>query len=238
MPNPLAPMSHHWLDSTHIAFGVLTGGLFHRQWKAEASLFNGREPDETRYDFDFGALDSYAGRVWWLPTDRWAVQLSAAHLEEAEVEHAGGPRHDVDRLTGSITYHRPGAAERFWASTIAWGQNREEGAVTNAIVAESSLALDARHTIFGRGEINEKAAHDLVLPDHQDESVYTVGKIQAGYVRHLRQIGLLVPGLGASLSFSIVPNRLEALYGGRGSAGFALFFSLRPARMTNGEHHH
>jgi hypothetical protein len=24
MPNPLAPISHHWLDATHITFGVVT----------------------------------------------------------------------------------------------------------------------------------------------------------------------------------------------------------------------
>ena len=27
MPNPVAPIAHHWLDATHIAFGVVTGGL-------------------------------------------------------------------------------------------------------------------------------------------------------------------------------------------------------------------
>ncbi|HEX7741236.1 MAG TPA: hypothetical protein VF442_02190, partial [Sphingobium sp.] len=28
MPNPIAPISHHWLDSTHVAFGVVTGGVY------------------------------------------------------------------------------------------------------------------------------------------------------------------------------------------------------------------
>ena len=27
MASPLAPISHHWLDATHIAFGVVTGGI-------------------------------------------------------------------------------------------------------------------------------------------------------------------------------------------------------------------
>src|SRR5437773_6012352 len=52
MPNPLAPISHHWLDSTHITFGVITGGVYGQRWKAEASVFNGREPDEKRTNFD------------------------------------------------------------------------------------------------------------------------------------------------------------------------------------------
>ena len=43
MPNPVAPVGHHWLDSTHISFGVVTGGIYGKKWKAEASAFNGRE---------------------------------------------------------------------------------------------------------------------------------------------------------------------------------------------------
>jgi hypothetical protein len=72
-PNPLAPITHHWFDSTHITFGVVTGGVYGKKWKAEASIFNGREPDEHRTNFDFGALDSWSGRGWFLPTNRWAV---------------------------------------------------------------------------------------------------------------------------------------------------------------------
>ena len=64
MPNPLAPISHHWLDATHITFGVVTGGVYANRWKAEASVFNGREPDENRTNIEFAALDSVSGRLW------------------------------------------------------------------------------------------------------------------------------------------------------------------------------
>ena len=64
LPNPLSPIAHHWLDATHITFGVVTAGVYDAKSKAEMSVFNGREPDERRYDFDFAALDSVAGRVW------------------------------------------------------------------------------------------------------------------------------------------------------------------------------
>jgi hypothetical protein len=73
LPNPLAPIGHHWFDSTHIAFGVITGGVYGPKWKAETSVFNGREPDEDRADFDLAALDSFSGRVWFLPTRRLAL---------------------------------------------------------------------------------------------------------------------------------------------------------------------
>ena len=63
MLNPLAPIAHHWLDSTHIAFGVVTGGLHTDRWKIEGSFFNGREPDPVRTNLDFGRLDAVAGRI-------------------------------------------------------------------------------------------------------------------------------------------------------------------------------
>ena len=52
--NPTAPLSHHNFDSTHIAFGVVTAAVDHGPWVLEGSVFNGREPDENRWDFDFG----------------------------------------------------------------------------------------------------------------------------------------------------------------------------------------
>ena len=50
MDNPAAPVSHHWLDSSHITFGVLTAGIAQKTWQLEGSYFNGREPDEDRWD--------------------------------------------------------------------------------------------------------------------------------------------------------------------------------------------
>ena len=48
--NPMSPLSHHTFDSTHIAFGVVTAAIDHGPWTMEASVFNGREPDEDRWD--------------------------------------------------------------------------------------------------------------------------------------------------------------------------------------------
>jgi hypothetical protein len=103
--SPTAPVSHHWLDSTHVSFGVVTAGAYGRRWKAEASVFNGREPDDRRYRLELAPLDSYSGRVWWLPSPQWSVQVSAGHLKDAEARPAG-PREDVARITASATYHR------------------------------------------------------------------------------------------------------------------------------------
>ena len=56
----------------------------HTRWKVEASLFNGREPDENRWDLDLAALDSFSGRISFAPSDDLVLQVSAGHLNEAE----------------------------------------------------------------------------------------------------------------------------------------------------------
>ena len=37
--NPIGPVTHHWLDSTHVTFGVVTVGVHNQRWKAETSVF-------------------------------------------------------------------------------------------------------------------------------------------------------------------------------------------------------
>src|SRR5207237_4219223 len=78
--NPTAPLSHHTFDSTHIAFGIVTAAVDHGPFVLEASVFNGREPDENRWDFDFGRFDSVSGRVWYRPSDEWEFQASSGRL--------------------------------------------------------------------------------------------------------------------------------------------------------------
>ncbi|HET6362938.1 MAG TPA: hypothetical protein VFH11_12915, partial [Gemmatimonadota bacterium] len=237
-PNPIAPIGHHWLDSTHIAFGVATAGVYGRMWKAEASLFNGREPDGERFDLDVDALDSYSGRLWLLPREGWALQVSAGRLNDAEVHEAGDPRIDLTRATASATYHRRLARSGLWASSLAWGRNREGGTSTQAFLLETELNLAERDLFYGRLEIVEKTGHDLVLPEELEQRRFTVGKLGLGYVRHLAPVGALAPGLGAGVTLSRVPAGLEPFYGSRSPAGFQLFFRLRPIPMAEEAHAH
>ncbi|HXH07741.1 MAG TPA: hypothetical protein VNI83_14250 [Vicinamibacterales bacterium] len=232
MGNPLAPIGHHWLDATHITFGVLTAGVAADRWKAEASIFNGREPDERRSNLDPAALDSFSARVWYLPTRAIAIQVSAGRLTEAEApDHPGGPRVDVRRITASITWHRPVFTRAVWASTVAWGRNTEEGVATDALLLESTLLRDDREAWFGRFETVVKSAHDLEAPG---DGTFTVAKLQGGHVRYFTPWRGLQPGVGGSVSLGIVPEALRALYGRRLNPGLAVYVTLRPRR--HGEH--
>lgn len=228
LPNLLAPITHHWLDASHITFGVVTGAVYGARWKAEASVFNGREPDERRTGFDLAPLDSVSGRVWFLPTPNLALQVSAGRLTEAEPGHDGGPAVDVTRTTASLTHHRPIGTDGIWASTAAWGRNTEAGEATNALLLETNLTLHDRDTWYGRFEIVGKDAHDL---DVHREAVFTVAKLQGGYTRYLSSLRGMKPGIGVTASAGFVPDSLRPFYGRRVNPGVGVFVTLRPAMM-------
>jgi len=226
LANPIAPITHHWLDATHITFGVLTTGIRSASWNAEASIFNGREPDENRTDFDFGALDSYSARFTLAPTATTVLQVSAGRLNDAEVE-PGLPANDVTRVTASATYHRALTPSSLWASTIAWGMNDEPLYTTHALLAESTVSLRDRHVGFMRFEVAGKPAHDLHV--YESTAIFTVGKIQLGYAYYLRPDRGLQLGMGGSVAGSLVPEALAPRYGGRVAPGVAVFLTVRPA---------
>ena len=219
--NPVAPISHHWLDATHISFGVVTAGLSGRRWRAEASAFNGREPDEARGGFDFAPLDSVSGRLTIQPRESLALQVSAGRLESAEQDFANGPRYDITRVTASALYtHGPLLA------TLAWGTNTERGQQTHAGLAEATVTLTSADTLFGRVELNSKPSHSLHIHE-QPGAILTVGKLQGGYVRYVRRTSAFRMGLGGSLSAALVPPSIQPNYGGVG-LGIGVFAVIQP----------
>lgn len=232
LPSPIAPIGHHWFDSTHISFGVVTAGLFGKRWKIEGSVFNGREPDENRYDLDLDPLDSYSGRVWFLPNERWALQVSIGRLKEAEPARNGRPAQDIRRPTASATYHQPLAQGGTWATTAAWGQNREGDEHTNAYLIETNLNLAERHIVFARAEFVEKSGDDLVLEDQMlADRIFNISTVGAGYVYQFAPLGNFVPSAGVRAAVSFVPSALEPFYGSRSPTSFGVFVSVRPRPM-------
>jgi hypothetical protein len=97
---PTAPLAHHWMDATHISFGVLTVGGTWRALKLDASVLNGREPDGARWGFEAPRLDSYSARVTVNPMPSLSAQVSAAWLRAPERLH---PDIDVTRYTASVS---------------------------------------------------------------------------------------------------------------------------------------
>jgi hypothetical protein len=235
MNNPIAPMTHHWTDATHSTFGVVTAAVHNQRWKVEASVFNGREPDESRVDLDLGALDSIAARVSFLPTDRLAFQVSMGRLRDATAEFFGQPQSTVIRSTASVTYHRP-LGSGSWATTAAYGISKGRELIGGApfhitsagILLESSVTVAERQTVFGRLESVGMPAHHLHAHPY-GASVFSTGKAQAGYVRHLRSRRGIVPGIGGTAGFSILPRELAPYYSGRLAPTVGIFLTARAA---------
>ena len=124
LDSPEAPISHHWLDSTHISFGVLTAGLVVGRAKLEASRFNGREPDHHRWNIETAPLDSTAVRLSWNPTANLSLQGSWGHFEDPEQLEPGV---DQKRWSASALYARDVAPGWKLAATLAWGRKTVEG---------------------------------------------------------------------------------------------------------------
>jgi hypothetical protein len=219
--NPEAPISHHWLDSTHVTFGVVTLGYVYDRLKLEGSVFRGREPDENRYDIETGSLDSASLRLSWNPTRNWALQASRGHLKSPEALH---PEDDVDRTTASAIFHHDFGAAAV-QTTLAWGRNSpSHGETSDALLVESALRLSRSHTFFARAE---RAQKNELFPegDARAGERFDVGKLSAGYIYDLPRESRLRAGVGGLVSRYRLADELRAAYGNPTS--FMLFARLK-----------
>jgi hypothetical protein len=216
--SPSAPISHHWLDSTHITFGVATAGFVHGPIKIEASAFNGREPDQHRWGYQPLRLDSWSGRITLNPTADWSFQVSYGALHSPEQLN---PLVNQQRLTASTTYnHR--LAFGTWQTTLAWGRNRDQpGHVLNAGLLESALVMGS-DTVFARAETVQK--DDLAPPS---TTVARVGAISLGYVHDIAVARHVALGLGMQGTIDFVPASLHAAYATSEPTGLMPFVRLK-----------
>ena len=208
MDDPSAPITHHWLDSTHITYGVVTWGLVHGAWKVEGSVFNGREPDQHRWNLDAARLDSWSGRISWNPTADWALQTSYGYIKSPEQLE---PTVNQHRITASATYNRF-LGDGNWQTTLAWGRNYDEpGHVLDGVLLESAFSF-GDSTVFGRIEDAQK--DELFAPPSPLAGrVFRVAEASLGYVYDLPIAKHVALGLGAMGTVDIVPNAIQPAYG-------------------------
>jgi hypothetical protein len=211
MDSPEAPISHHWLDSTHITFGVVTAGWVHGDWKLETSRFKGREPDEDRYDIEAPRLDSTSARLSWNPTSNLSLQGSWAELNSPEKLE---PDQDERRWSASAIYTAPFGDKGLWSATAAWGRKRRsDGATSDAFALEAMLKPNEAWTLFARAERLETDELDAHAGGPSHGAVQTVGKASFGLVRDWRVASHAKLGLGGLYSFNVIHTALEHAYG-------------------------
>jgi hypothetical protein len=222
MDNPEAPISHHWLDSTHITFGVLTVGTVVDNWKFEASTFRGREPDQYRYDIERPWLDSFSGRVSWNPTREWSMQVSYGHLNAPEQL---SPLINEDRITASAIYTTAFGDGHLWSSTASWGRKMTDGKTLDAFLFESSAILKNNVTLFMRAERVDQGELTHHMPGLEGRA-FTVSKVSAGGVYDFLRTEHAKFGLGGLASRYVLPDELKPLYG-RDLTSFMVFGRLK-----------
>jgi len=221
MDSPEAPISHHWLDSTHISFGVVTAGIVVDRVKLEVSRFNGREPDQHRWDIETGPLDSTAVRLSWNPTRTLSLQGSWGHFKDPEQLEPGV---DQKRWSASALYADEIAPGWKLAATLAWGRKTVEHHTDDAYVAEASLK-HREWTIFGRGEITEN--RELVADPEEHGPAFRVGKVSLGAIRDFELDEHFSLGTGGLVAVNFVPDGLKSAYGGHNPTGAMAFVRLK-----------
>ena len=229
--NPTAPLSHHTFDSTHIAFGVVTAAVDHGPFVIEGSLFNGREPDENRWDFDFGRLDSFSGRVWYKPNDEWELQASSGRLKDPEELEPG----NVVRSTVSASWTRRNGAA-ISSVTAGFGRNNTDHGARHAFFVEGSRHADM-NTLYSRFEVTQVETALLqtdVLPEGPAADVKDpVVAFTLGGVRDVLAWRGFEGGIGADVTFYGVPSTLQPMYSAH-PVSFHVFFRLRPPTGSMG----
>ena len=207
--NPQAPLSHHYLDASHITPGVVAVGIERSGFSIEAGAFHGQEPDEDRLDLDTAALDSYSVRASWADGP-WRFQISGGDLKTPERTSP----YDATRVTASASYFR-GDENRSLAWTAAFGQNREVFGNLEAFLIEIARRA-GKQSFYTRAEHVEKDILDAgfhpigVAHTHRPSRI---GALTLGYLRDVASQSFGAFAVGGDVTGYLVPGNLSESYG-------------------------
>ena len=223
---PLAPLGHHTFDSTHVAFGVATLGVDRGPVTVEGSVFNGREPDQARWDLDLGPMDSWSARFSYRPTQAWELQVSSGHLHSPEELGHG----NVVRTTASGSYLK-GSGGHMLAATVGVGMNATDDVTRHAGFGEvsgfwGSTVGSLRVELL---EVETQLLRTGALPLTRDAEAMKsrVGAMTLGVQRDMTHLRGAAAAVGANVSFYAAPPELQATHG-RYPVSFQLFVQVRP----------
>jgi hypothetical protein len=247
MNNPDAPISHHWQDSSHISFGVMTAGYAYDKFKFEVSAFNGTEPDENRWNFEKPKFNSVSARLSWNPTKELALQVSHGYLVNPErttlfincyalpykIELQPKSCRDKQRTTASVIYNKNLGNDKNWANTFVWGRLNDVDYKNNTSFLYETDFQFQKNSIFGRVERVQKNSHELDLVNPHPAGLHWVGTYSVGYVRDIvRDKGIDV-GIGVQGTLNTNPQVFAGYYGGKTHGGYQFFMRFRPSRMKH-----
>ncbi|MBP2158593.1 MULTISPECIES: hypothetical protein [Asticcacaulis] len=218
---PTAPLTHHWLDSGHITWGVVTAGVAKGPFTLEASQFTGREPDEQRFDFERPRLDSTSLRLTWRMTPAlkaqasWARQISPEGLE---------PEKDQTKQSASVEYARDFEGLGGLRSTLSWARRESENGHHGDEKPLDGWLFENTWTI--NPQWMALARYERIRSDELVHDAHWVAKTELGGVRTFRINAQATVGLGLVQQFNTVPDALKPIYGNNPS-GTVAFMTLK-----------
>jgi hypothetical protein len=228
LDNPNSPISHHWVDATHITFGVATVGVRVGKFKLEGSSFTGREPNEDRYGFDKPRFDSWSGRLSFNPSTNWALQVSHGYVKSPEELH---PDENIHRTTASAIYSLDMRNGNRFNATVLWGLNKEKDQDgEHAFMAEGSWRM-RKAAIYTRYEFTEKSGEELVVvPVFEGHTVFDIHAFTLGANYDLFELYKTRVALGGQWSYYGAPASLNTFYG-KDPMAIQVYLRIYPALM-------
>src|SRR6266542_3593157 len=234
--NPTAPLGHHWQDSTHISFNVLTLGGGWKWVALEGSVFHGQEPDEHRWNIEGGSIDSGSGRVRLFFGGGWSGQISYGFLKNPESLEPG----NTHRTTAALSYG--GQGDGPLAVTLVWGRNDESHGTSDSFLLEAAYQITARDHLYGRAELVQKDSTLLSTKEISGGApggggnLARIGAYTVGYLRDFAVVSGLKTGIGGDLTIYSFPSSLKVVYGDF-PVSFHAFLRLRwGAPHSGGDH--
>lgn len=228
LDNPNSPISHHWVDATHITSGVVTAGIRLGNFKLEGSSFTGREPNEDRYGFDKPRFDSWSGRFSLNPSINWALQVSHGYVKSPEELH---PEENIHKTTASAIYSADLGNGNRVNATILWGMNKQKDHPgENAFMVEG-VWRKSRLAFYTRYELTQKSGEELVLePMFDAHTIFPVHGFTLGGNVDLTELKYTRLAVGAQWSIYSAPASLDFLYGKK-PMGVQIYLRIYPALM-------
>lgn len=221
--NPEAPLAHHWIDSTHITFGVATiGFIYNQNFKVEFSTFTGREPNQHRFDIEKPTFDSFCFRLSYNPTENLALQVSSGLLKSPDQLE---PNVNIVRSILSAIYNRNFHDTSNWQTSLILGINADRpGHVLPALLVDSTFEYKRTHLGFFRFESIVK--DDLFVPPDPLAGIkFNINKFSFGYIFEW-MTGHVKWGLGGLLDFFAISHALKESYGNI-NPSYMIFLQMR-----------
>ncbi len=207
LDNPLAPITHHWLDS-------LSGRLTFNpseNWSLQVSVAQINSPEQLYEDIDVRRVTASAMYNRPVRDGNWQTTLAWGRNKRESVP-----------LPPEVT-NVPTNVPGFHFHTGTGGTGAQ-----GALLLESTLTKWRNHTFYGRWAYAQK--DELFLPiDTRHATVYDVSRFSLGYIFDLPLPGEARFGLGLAAAVTSVPAEIEEEYGSSPSS-FTGFLRVRLGR--------